>query len=303
MSDATDLDGEPTYSLGAVTRLTGLSPHVLRAWERRYGVVRPLRTPGGTRRYREVDVLRLRRLRDAVAAGHPIGEVAGLSEPELARRLELEPAGLPQPALAPILTAIEQMDGAEAERLLGAQLSTLGGPRFVRLVASPLLTAVGERWANGRLCVASEHLASTVLRSLLGPLVRPTRSGAQSPPIVFATPPGERHELGALMAAIAAAEAGGHPVYLGPDLPVDEVVRAASMLEARAVALGVCHLDGIDHAASLRALRASLPDSVEIWVGGRAAVAMALPEGVALVDHPSDLDHKVALLAARGPAE
>jgi DNA-binding transcriptional MerR regulator len=68
------ISNEPTYSLGAVARLTGLSPHVLRAWERRYGAVRPLRTPGGTRLYRESDVARLRQLRAAVQAGHSISE-------------------------------------------------------------------------------------------------------------------------------------------------------------------------------------------------------------------------------------
>ena len=139
---------EPTYSLGAVARLTGLSPHVLRAWERRYGAVTPLRTSGGTRRYRESDVARLRKLRSAVQAGHSISEVANATEDELERRLELTPL-LPTPPLDPILDAIEQLDAPTTERLLGAQLAVLGATRFVRMVAAPLLHEIGTRWEAG----------------------------------------------------------------------------------------------------------------------------------------------------------
>ena len=244
--------------------------------------------------------MRLRKLRAAVEAGHAIGEVAGLSARELERRLELVPAGPPRPALEPILAAVESLDAASSERLLGAQLAALGGPRFVRQVASPLLVEIGARWEDGRICVASEHLASSILRNLLGGLVRPTGAGTSAPPIVFTTPPGERHELGALMAAVAAADVGGHPVFLGPDLPVEEVAVAVEALSAAAVAVGVCRRNGGEHAASLRALRAILPEAVEIWVGGPGAAELALPRGVACVDDPEDLERKVALLALRG---
>jgi DNA-binding transcriptional MerR regulator len=299
VADPTE-SAEPTYSLGAVVRLTGLSAHVLRAWERRYEAVRPLRTPGGTRRYREADVARLRSLRKAVASGHPIGEIARLSEAELEHRLRLAP-GLSKPDLAPILAAIERMHGCEAERLLGAQLAALGGVRFARLVASPLLAEVGDRWENGRLCVASEHLVSTLLRNLLGGALRTTSAAAQAPAIVFTTAPGERHELGALMAAVAAADAGGNPVFFGPDLPIADVARAVDSLAATAVALGICRSNGVDHEGSLRALRAALPDAVEIWVGGAGAASLALPPGAAYVADADELERKVALRLLRPP--
>jgi DNA-binding transcriptional MerR regulator/methylmalonyl-CoA mutase cobalamin-binding subunit len=290
---------EPTYSLGAVARLTGLSEHVLRAWERRYAAVQPLRTPGGTRRYRESDVVRLRKLRAAVEAGYSIGEIATLADAELDRRLELAPAGSPPPAIEPILEAVARLDAATAERLLGAQLAALGGARFVRQVASPVLVELGTRWERGKLCVASEHLASSILRNLLGAVVRTTAAGARTPPIVFTTPPGERHELGALMAAVAAADAGGHPVFLGPDLPVEEVALAVQALDAAAVAVGVCRHNGGELEASIHRLRETLPDSVEIWVGGPGAAELDLPPGVAYLAEPEDLERKVALLTLR----
>jgi DNA-binding transcriptional MerR regulator len=291
---------EPTYSLGAVARLTGLSPHVLRAWERRYGAVRPLRTPGGTRRYLEADVARLHKLRAAVLNGHPIGEVASLPEEELERRVGLAPLGAPRPLLAPILEAVEVLDAGESERLLGCQLSALGAARFVRLVASPLLGQIGERWESGRLCVAAEHLASSILRNLLGGLLHTPGAAAKAPPILFTPPPGERHELGALMAAVTAIDSGGNPIFLGPDLPVEEVARAAHSLAAAAVGVGVCRRNGSEHADAIRGLRAALRDGVEIWVGGPGSDQLELSPGTSHVAHAGELERKVSLLGLRG---
>lgn len=300
-SDAPDalIASEPTYSLGAVARLTGLSPHVLRAWERRYGAVRPLRTPGGTRRYRESDVARLRQLRAAVQAGHSISDVANAPAHELERRLELSPA-LPAPPLAPLLAAIEQIDAPTTERLLGAQLAALGPMRFVRTVASPLLNAIGARWQAGQLCIASEHLASSILRSLLGGALRPTSAALQTPPVLFTTLPGEAHELGSLMAAVTTADAGGHPVFVGGNLPVAEIADAADAVGAAAVAVGVCNGNGNDPVHALKALRAALPLRVELWVGGPGVGALALPPQVSHVSDTDELERKVALLLERG---
>lgn len=294
---------EATYSLGAVSRLTGLSEHVLRAWERRYGAVHPLRTAGGTRRYREPDVARLRLLCAALAAGNSIGDVARLDDAELTRRVELRPTtAAPPPPLAPILAVVEQLDADETERLLGAQLAALGPKRFARLVAAPLLVEIGERWHAGRLAIAAEHMASSILRNLLGGCLRRPAAAAIAPPILFTTPPGERHELGALMAAVTAVDAGGHPVFLGGDLPVSEVVAAVTSLGAAAVAVGVCRRDGEDLAAAVAQLRAAVPPRVALWVGGPGSEALALPPGAARIADLDELERKVALLAVRGGA-
>lgn len=247
---------EPTYSLGAVSRLTGLSPHVLRAWERRYQAIRPLRTPGGTRRYREADVRRLRRLRAATEAGHSISEAARLDDAELERRVAAH-AAPPEAPIPAILAVVERLDAAEAERLLALQLAALGPLRFAASVAAPLLREIGERWQGGRLCMASEHLASSLVRSLLGASLR-RRGGLGAPVVVFTTPPGERHELGVLMGAVAATESGAHAIYLGPDLPPAELLHAAETLEADAVALGVVQLSKREGERALRTDRKSV---------------------------------------------
>ena len=295
---ATSPPKEADYPLGAVVRLTGLSPHVLRAWERRYGAVRPLRSDGGTRRYRESDIARLKLLREAVDAGHPIGQVARLSNKELARR-GARTEGLPGLTLEPFLDALKRFDGPEAERLLALQLAALGPEQFAKLVALPLLGQIGDLWHRGRLCVGSEHLASAILRSLLGVALRPSRMFVHTPPILFATPSGERHELGLLAAAVVTAGAGGNALFLGPDLPIQEVVVAARSVEAAAAAVSVTVLPPREAQKALRNLRRELPGEVLLWVGGAGSEGLGLPPGAEHITDLNELERKVALLGAR----
>jgi len=289
---------ELTYALGAVARLVGISPDVLRAWERRYGAVSPVRTPGGTRRYRAADLERLRLLKAAVDAGHRIGEVATLDDAELERR-GAEAKQSPAAGLHEVMTALEALDGAEAERLLAFQLSCLGPHRFARQLALPLLEQIGDEWQRKRLCVASEHLGSAILRDLLGVALRSAPRSQLAPSVLFATLEGERHELGLLIAAQTAASVGALPVFLGCDLPVDEIVQAAARTGADAVALGVTALPAADAEPLLRALREALPAEVELWVGGAGALPLSLPEGSVGLQSLDALEHRVALLHER----
>lgn len=289
---------ETTFPVGAVTRLTGLSPDVLRAWERRYQVVSPLRTEGGTRRYREADVEHLRRVKAAVDSGHRISEVARLDPDELERQLALRPEPPDDPILAAII-ALDRLDAAEAERLVSLQLAALGPTRFARNFALPLLQAVGEAWEEQRLCVASEHLGSSLLRSLLGAALRPTAARPGDPLVVFATLPGERHEIGLLIAALVAAGAGASPLYLGAELPAEEQVRAVLKSGAAALALSVVASDPQRTQADLRALRSELPSEIEVWVGGTLVNALDLPKGVVATASLESLERRVELLRER----
>jgi DNA-binding transcriptional MerR regulator len=292
-----DGSSTPTYSIGTVSRVTGLSEHVLRAWERRYGAVTPERTPGGTRRYTEADVGRLTLLARALDAGHPIGEVARLDNATLRERLH-EAESAPPPALSAAMAAITRLDGPETERLISLQLAALGPPAFAREFALPLLEAIGEGWANERVCIASEHLSSALLRSLLGSSLRHTAVSPEGPHIVFATPAGDRHEFGVLIAALVAQACGANPLFLGADLPADELVHAVRTIGGAALALGVTVLEPRDLARELKAVRAGLPDHVEIWVGGSGLGDAALPAGVQRVEL-DQLEQKARLLARR----
>ncbi len=154
---------ELTYPLKAAARLTGLSPELIRAWERRYGVVTPIRTPGGTRRYRATDLEHLILVKAAVDRGHRIGEVARLDPAELERGA----AASPMPSsgqLQEILSALERLDGAEAQRLLSLQLSVLGPARFARefaVSARPRYRgALGRRSAPDRVRAPGDRSAA-----------------------------------------------------------------------------------------------------------------------------------------------
>jgi DNA-binding transcriptional MerR regulator len=286
---------EQTYPLRSAARLTGLSPEVLRAWERRYGAVTPLRTSGGTRRYRASDLERLRLLSANVAAGHRIGQLVPLSNAELE---QLARSGsVPSPdRLQTLFEALEAFDSAEAQRQLSVLFAALGPVRFAREVASPFLHEIGERWVGQRISIASEHLATAILRSMLGSTLQPSVAALRGARIIFATLPGERHEIGLLTAAMAALGAGANPIYLGPEVPIDELLRTAERSRAAAIALSAVTQPTADVVRALAALRGGLPSQVQLWIGGAGARAIALPRGVEHLEALEQLEQRVALL-------
>jgi DNA-binding transcriptional MerR regulator/methylmalonyl-CoA mutase cobalamin-binding subunit len=284
------LSPAPRYPVRLVALRTGLSPHVLRAWERRYGVVRPARSEGGQRLYSDVDIERLLRLRRLTARGHAIGRIASLPLPELARMEEQAPAeeeaaeswsgqGVagedPAETVAVALQATRNLDALEMQAILERSAITLGVPVFVDQVVAPLLERIGHGWSERSVSVAHEHMASAVVRRVLGWLLRVYEVKSDALRLVVATPPHHAHELGALMAAASAAAEGWNVTYLGPDLPVGDLVNAVAQSGARAVAISAVHepLTG-DLRSAIRETRAGLPEDVTLILGGTAALRM-----------------------------
>jgi hypothetical protein len=233
-----------------------------------------------------------------VEAGYPISEVARLPQGEL-KRLAASAPDEPAPRLAPVLEALERLDLPDVERCMGLQLVALGPRAFASRFAAPVLREIGDRWERGLCSVAVEHAASATVRTLLGAALRSVVPGHHLPAILFTTPPGERHELGVALAAVATVAAGGNAVYLGPDLPIEEIVRAATELEARAVGLGIYALPKRESERAVRALRRALPTAIELWVGGAGSRRLALPPDVQRVDDLEVLERKVSLLGTR----
>lgn len=292
---------EMTYPLRAAASLTGLSPELLRAWERRHAVVTPLRTPGGTRRYSAADIERLRLVKAAVDAGHRISEVAGLNLEELKGRSSRSTMAPQTPdSLEEVMVALDRLDSAECQRLLSLQLSALGPTQFARDFALPLLHEIGERWANGEFGIAGEHLASGMLRTYLGAALQPTASSLLGSKIIFATPSGERHELGLLMAALAALGAGANPLYLGIELPVEDLLHAVETSNAAVLALSLVTLPAAQATRTVSALRGGLSDEVHVWLGGVSARGVRPTQGVEHIENLEDLEQRVALLAHEG---
>jgi methanogenic corrinoid protein MtbC1 len=274
---------EKQHPIQVVVRRTGLTADVLRAWERRYGVVEPGRSPTGRRLYSDDDIERLRLLRRATLSGRSIGQVSNLPTADLVQLIrddEVEEARAPEPApersdeggqiRLEALAAVEEMDSGRLERLLRRAATTFGAERALDEVAAPVLTEVGERWQTGDLSVAHEHLMSAVIRQVVGDLLRSASSNPDRPLALFATPAGERHEFGALMAAVIAATRGWRVLYLGADVPAADIARAALRHRPRLVAVSVVSRDvGQPLTEVLSDLREGLPSEVTLIVGGR----------------------------------
>ena len=271
-------NGEPRYPMRVVVGRTGLTADVLRAWERRYRAVRPKRSAGRQRLYSEEDVTRLTLLRRATVAGHSIAEVARLDIPALEALVD-EPlrgaTGVPAEAIdavvAAAIAATERLDATGVEAALKRGALLLGGAALVDQVISRFLGRVGERWHAGSLRPAHEHLASAAVRRVIEWAAAAYTPGPRAPRLVVATPLGELHEFGAMLAAAAAVEEGWRVVYLGASLPAADVAAAAGQLGARAVALSAVYADSGATLDEVRATARALPRGTALLVGGAAA--------------------------------
>lgn len=271
----------PVYPVRIVLKRTGLTAELLRAWERRYGVVAPARTAGGQRLYSEDDVARLSLLRRATLYGHSIGRLSELPDDEIASFLDdsvqAEPARAGDAAFAPAtvrrcLEAVHWMDGAALDSALRRAALVMGPAAFAEHVVAPLVREIGEQWHQGRLRIVQEHLATAIIRQVISGLLAFTAGDASAPIFVAATTSGQHHELGAMMAAAAAAAAGWRVNYLGPDLPGEEIAVAAVRLQARAIGLSLVYpLDAPEIGKDLAAIAAALTTKIPVLVGGGAA--------------------------------
>lgn len=272
-----------SYEIQEVAELTGLSTARLRAWERRYAVVRPVRQANGYRAYSAAQVALLRAFARLVGEGERIGDLA--AEPRdavIARAEATEDTGAP---LAAMLDAVRRYDRGRLQALVQDALAQLGLRRFADEVVLPLATQVGDLWALGRLPIASEHLASEVVVHALKASLRD--APAEAPLLLAAGLPGERHEWG-LLATLAAAHTEGWRVeYLGADLPLDELIQAAWTLRPVAVALSSTDPDLVErNLPALYRFVPRLPPGVRAVIGGRGAA----PAGNNLLRHGFQLE-------------
>lgn len=302
---------EARHTIAVVSRRTGISQLLLRAWERRYGAVAPGRTDTGRRLYADADIQRLQLLSRLTDHGHRIGDIATLPLAELetlaGEIVELSPRPLPLPAVTQLdellgaaLQAVADLDPTRLEGLLARASVVLSRPILRRELLQPLLVEIGERWHDGTLRIAHEHMATAVVKAFLANLTQGRAAATGAPGLVITTPAGQRHELGALMAASQALEAGWRVLYLGSDLPAEEIAMAVQKSEARAILLSLVY-PGDDPAVmeQLRALRRFVGDGLPILVGGQAAqsyLTTLVGINARLLENLDDLDRELSLL-------
>lgn len=286
MSDSQETrDREARHPIGVIASRTGLPQDVLRAWERRYEAVVPVRTDTGRRLYTDRDLEKLRLLKAAVEQGRRISDVASLDMRDLRELVEEDFAsavnaggarasGKPtQEGAAYVQLALDATLALDSERLrtiLADASVALTAPAMRTEVLLPLMHEIGEKWRVGELRIAHEHLATAIVRSFLGVNGRPISRNA--PVVVVTTPSGQGHELGALIAASAASEIGWNALYLGPNLPAQEIAAVVRAKNASAIALSIISPADDPHLpAELQEIRRLVGDDVKILIGGASA--------------------------------
>ncbi len=308
--------GEARHPIAVVADRTGLSRHVIRAWERRYGVIEPDRSEGGHRLYSDAEIERLALLARLTGRGERIGELASLSTKqlrgELARSAPPVEAGgggaaftgpAPERRVAAALRLVSDYDAESLETLLRRAALDFPAPLLIGEVLAPLLEAVGEAWRAGEIGPGQEHMASAAVTRAVGWLMEAMPPAPGAPVLVVATPAGHRHELGALLVAATAVSEGWRVSYLAPDLPADDIASAAVRLGARAVAVSLVYPAADPGTADeIRRLREALPASMRLLAGGAAAGSYAEVLEEVGAQRPGDLTGLRTVLRTLAPA-
>jgi DNA-binding transcriptional MerR regulator len=275
-----------------VAQRTGLSPDLVRAWERRYRVVTPHRSAGGQRLYSDEDIEHLRRLHQAVLAGRSISQVAELDPASLAELVDADRAAATAIPQSPVpdeatrlvadltrraLDAIARLDAVALESVLRHAAMQLTVPVLLDRVIAPLLWEVGDRWEAGSLLPVHEHLASVEVHRLLTSLIQLARVPDGAPVLAIATPAGQLMELGALLVAASAAAEGWRVAWFGPNLPAGDILLAVQTIRPVAVAISLVHQTREPgFARELERLARGIAGHAQLLAGGRAAGAHAL---------------------------
>ena len=275
---------QPKYVMKVAARLSGLSPYVIRSWEKRYGVVSPERTDTNRRLYTEEHVEHLRLLRRLTEHGHAIGSIAELPVDELRRMVEEEerlrreqsPGSTRRDAAADfrdrLLDHARALDPRALEQTLLHASSQFTRRALLEQVIVPFVEDVGRGWLEGRLRIAHEHVATTVVRNHLLNALTTSQAATTAPTALVATPQGQIHELGALMIANVAAMSGWDIIYLGADLPAEEIASSARDLGAAMVLLSIVFPPNDPRIQTeLTSLARMMPDDIHLVIGGRSA--------------------------------
>jgi len=297
--------GAALYPIRTVSSLTGVNPVTLRAWERRYGLIRPHRTAKGHRLYTQDDIALINEVVELLGTGISIGQVKGqLGRAALPESRDARDADAWQGYQRRMAEAIGRFDEPGLEAAYNDALALYPVDVVTERLVNPLLRSLGERWVGRPGGIAEEHFFATYLRNKLGARLHHLSTQRARARLLAACLPGEHHELGLLLFCLAAASHGFGFVILGANTPLDEVAYA----QQHARCAGILLSGSVDPAAEVLEGLARLVGSVEVpvLVGGHTAIRHE-PSVRAAGAHPLGIDvHAVvrrlpALLAGRTP--
>ena len=269
--------------IGELGRRVGLSEHVLRAWERRYGVLQPERSTGGFRLYTVTDEKRVRRMQRALDEGLSPAEAARTAIADVPGAQAAAQPVDPAEAAEEMTRALDRLDAEAAHAVLDRMLAARDPEEVLAGVVMPYLQELGRRWETGAVDVAQEHFASNLLRSRLLPLVE--HHGVGNRTAVLACPPGELHDLPLLVLAVGLSRRGWRTVFLGADVPLPDLARTVHAVQPDVVVLAATDPARFDEAIRpLKSLSAATPVAV---AGAGASSETATATGaVHLTDDP-----------------
>lgn len=304
------------YTIKQAAVRSGVSVQLLRAWERRYGVVSPARTDSGYRLYDDLAIDRVRAMRrlieDGWAPSTAAARVRDLDEASMATLAGVESTTLPVPVVRPgraaheladaFVAAAADLDEPAVEHILDDMFARGSFEQVTTDLVGPAMAALGEGWREGRIDIAAEHAAAGAVARRLG--VAFMAAGRPTPDqrvVLVGLPPGARHELGALAFATAARRAGIEVRYLGADLPVQDWLDAVARTSAVGVVIGIALASDVDPAERVaHAIRAAYPRIV-IAFGGPSASNIDLSSARPAMVLPDELTSAVdALRSAIG---
>ncbi|MEQ1568642.1 MAG: cobalamin B12-binding domain-containing protein [Myxococcota bacterium] len=275
------------YRIKTLEQMTGLSRNTITAWERRYDLLDPVKDASGYRSYSDADVELLLRVRGLLDGGLQIGEVVDQIRAERNRRAPEVPPPLPSDRWRALLEHLLAFDSDGADEIT-SRFTELSFRRRVDEIFLPLLREVGELWAGGRCTIAQEHFTSTYVRDALVAILHAVEDGPRDGPrVVCAGYPGELHELGLLAVAIHLALRGNRVVYLGANLPIEELAETLRSKPADLVCVSV--MTPIPEDLLWRtavALRQDVDPRTGVVFGGPATAALVTREAEGLAFCP-----------------
>ena len=270
------------HSILVASRRSGLSQHVIRAWEKRYKLLSPCRCEKNQSLYSDEDIERLKILRDLTQQGHRISRLATACTDTLRELLssgvqanaKVCDLGKPADVIRACIEAVQNYECDKLRCLLDHSRTHFGHRLTLCQIVSPLIASIGEAWREGRVGEAQEHLNTAVVREFLAAPVAGAQLPANAPELVVTTPAGTSHELGALIVSATARDLGWRVTYLGASLPAPEIAKAVHARKARALALSLVYPPGCPTVlAELRHVRQLLAEPIKILIGGRAAAS------------------------------
>jgi DNA-binding transcriptional MerR regulator len=259
-----------------VSRLTGVPPELLRRWEQRYHLFKPQRAGNRYREFDDEDVQLLLYIRQQIERGRSIGELAAEGRAALLQQIAPATAPTPQrpqdqdPLIDELLGYLQRLDKARLEARLAECAVHSSFATLLHTVFVPLMHRLGELWADQKISVASERLATVLLKQRLLTMLHATAPGTAGPLLLCACPAGEWHELGLLTFAYTMQQDGWQVCYLGPDLPVADLLYSCQRLQPSLVAVSLTYAAEPSRCLHmLHSLDTTIASTYPTFVGGQ----------------------------------